>query len=375
MKLQLRQNSIITGQESLDFLFELKSFPAFIGCTSMPKADDIFADMTWMICKSSGIIQLKNLLPLDLIYSEYHSEALGPTWQKHHVELSQFIKKYQTGNILEIGGSNGTLAKIYTSENKMDSPWTIIEPNPSFNGNEDIKVVKAFFDENISVPNVGTIVHSHVLEHLFDPNLLLQHINQILPDNGVNVFSIPNLYQYLKNKYSNSINFEHTYFLTEYFTDYLLNRHGFEIIEKYKYEDHSIFYATRKSTTNKKIRLVNQFDEYKKLYLDMVNYYDNEVIKLNGLISEHKGKVFLFGAHIFSQFLLYRGLEQNNIETIIDNSPNKKNKRLYGTNLIVNSPEIISALDNVAVILKAGQYQEEVKDQLQKLNSDVIIWE
>ena len=375
MKLENRKKSIITGKDNLEFLYELKSFPAFIGCTSKPKFDDVFADMTWMICKDSGMIQLKNLLPLDLIYSEYHSEALGATWQRHHEQLSLFIKKFQLGNILEVGGSNGTLAKIVTANKTIGNSYTIVEPNPSFNGNENIKVIKAIFDEKISLPNIGTVVHSHVLEHLFDPSVLLQNINDILPLNGIHIFSIPNLFHYLKNKYSNSLNFEHTYFLTEYYTDYLLNKHGFEILDKQKYDDHSIFYATKKSNSVKKPILTNQFEEYKKMYLEMIDFYDSEVNKLNELINNFDGKVYLFGAHIFSQFLLFRGLNYNKIERIIDNSLNKENKRLYGTEMIVANPKTLSMITNAAVILKAGQYQNEVKKQLLDINPNLIIWE
>jgi len=302
------------------------------------------------------MIQLKNLLPLDLIYSEYHSEALGARWQRHHEQLSPFIKKFQLGDILEVGGSDGTLAKIVSANETMGNSYTIEEPNPLFNRNENIKVIMAFFDEKISLPNVGTVVHSYVLEHLFDPSVLLQNINDILPINGIHIFSIPNLFQYLKNKYSNSLNFEHTYFLTEYYTDYLLNKHGFEILDKQKYDDHSIFYATKKSNSGKKTILTNQFEEYKKMYLQMMDFYDSEVNKLNELIYNFEGKVYLFGAHIFSQFLLFRGLNNNKIERYIDNSLNKENKRLYGTEMMVANPTILSNMTNAAVILKAGQH-------------------
>ena len=374
MILSLRSKSLITGNDNLGFLYELKSFPAFIGCTSKPGNEDVFADMTWMICKDSGMIQLKSLLPLEFIYSEYHSEAVGTTWQIHHKEFSEFIRKYYSGDILEIGGSNGTLAKIF--QNNVKSRWTIVEPNPSFNGDEKIKVIKAFFDDKIAISNsIGTIVHSHVLEHLLDPNTMLRHIKKILPKDGYHIFSIPNLFQYLKHKYSNAINFEHTFFLTEYFMDYLLNLHGFEIIEKQYYQDHSIFYATRKNEILKKMTLMNHCEEYQKLYLDMIDFYDSEVIRFNQYIKNFSGKIFLFGAHIFSQFLLHRGLEYGSIQNIIDNSPTKERKRLYGTSLIVQNPRIISNISDVSVILKAGQYQEEVKRQLLLLNPNVMIWE
>ena len=375
MKYLKRETSIITREKSLELLFELKAFPTFIGCTSSPKSDDVFADMVWMICKDSGMIQLERLLPPQIVYSEYHSEAIGSIWRKHHEEFSDFISKHYEGNILEIGGSNGELAKIFQSKESKKTPWTIIEPNPSFKGDNNIKVIESFYDESTSLPNIKTIIHSHVLEHLNDPNVLFHDINSNLSENGKHLFSIPNLYQYLKKKYSNSINFEHTFFLTEYFTDYLLKKHNFKIIEKYKYEHHSIFYATEKDYNAKTPSLKNKYKEYKKLYLDMVKYYDQEVVRLNQLMDSFSGDIYLFGAHIFSQFLIYRGLNQEMIKGIIDNSQIKENKRLYGTELTVYNPKIVTGSLNTAVILKAGQYQNEVKTQLITIKSDVEIWE
>lgn len=328
-----------------------------------------------MICKDSGMIQLKSLLPLELVYSEFHSEAIGSIWELHIEAFCQFIKKYSLGDILEIGGSNGALAKKFQSYNNDDSFWTIIEPNPSYTGCENIKVIQGFFDENINISRISTIVHSHVLEHLYDPNILLNHINHILPENGKHIFSIPNLLLYLKNKFSNAINFEHTYLLTEHFTDYLLQKFGFEIIEKFYFEDHSIFYSTQKKTGLKKPIITNYYNENKELYLKMIEYYDTEVERFNQLISNYKGQIYLFGGHIFSQFLLQRGLKQDCISSVIDNSLIKQGKRLYGTNLIVQSPQVLANRKDIAIIVKAGQYQNEIIKQLLQINSTILIWQ
>jgi len=371
-----RNRSVITGNTSLEFLYSLKSFPAFIGCTDEPIENDVLEDMVWMICKESGVIQLKYLLPEDLIYSQYHSEAVGTIWHNHHLEFSKFVQKYFNGNILEIGGSNGILAQnfFHTAENK-NLNWTIVEPNPSFNGDENIKVIKAFFNENTTYENVSTIVHSHVLEHFENPNVVLNLIRKTLPQNGIQIFSIPNLYYYLKNKFSNAINYEHTYLLTEELTDYLLAKHGFQILEKCYFNNHSIFYATKKSTRIEKPKLINKYEEHKNLYVQMVKFYDDEVVRINDLIDKFNGKVYLFGAHIFSQFLIYRGLNYKNILNILDNSSVKAGKRLYGTSLIVKNPSLIRHEKNAIVILKAGQYQDEVKRQLIGLNPDIKIIE
>ena len=43
--------------------------------------------------------------------------------------------------------------------------------------------------------------------------------------------------------------------------------------------------------------------------------------------------------------------------------------------MIVANPKTLSMITNAAVILKAGQYQNEVKKQLLDINPNLIIWE
>ena len=108
--------------------------------------------------------------------------------------------------------------------------------------------------------------------------------------------------------------------------------------------------------------------------LDYVKYYSDFTSKLNSKLINFPHKVFLFGAHIFSQYLLSFGLDQSKIYGILDNSPLKIGKRLYGTNLTVFNPEIIKN-ENVGVIVKVGSYRNEIIEQLKKINPLVIIFE
>ena len=100
MKYILREKSIISHNNSLELLCEMKKFPVFIGTTDQNKEEDIFADMDWYICKESGIIQLKKLLPLDVVYSSFHSEAVGGIWRKHHLAFIDFANRYTKSNAL-----------------------------------------------------------------------------------------------------------------------------------------------------------------------------------------------------------------------------------------------------------------------------------
>ena len=51
-------------------------------------------------------------------------------------------------------------------------------------------------------------------------------------------------------------------------------------------------------------------------------------------------------------------------------------KRLYGTNIIVHSPEILRNEKTPVLILKAGIYNNEIKNQIkQHINPNTIFWE
>lgn len=373
MKYIVREKSLITNKKNLENLISLKNFPVFIGCTNQDKKKDIKADMDFSICKDSGFIQLKKLLPLDLVYSNYHSEAIGGIWQKHHEELAKFISKFNPKNILEIGGSNATLAQ-HTKKILSNINWSIVEPTPAHESINNITIIKDYFDESFSFDKpVDTIIHSHVLEHLYNPVQMIDHMYNFLKIGEKNIFSIPNLYKWLEKKQPNTLNFEHTVFLTEYITDYLLKLHGFKIIEKKYFEEHSIFYATEKIKKQKIPKLKNNYNEYKKMFLNLINYNKKLVKELNQKIKNSNDEIYLFGGHIFSQYLLYFGLNEKKIINILDNSKLKQNKRLYGTSLYIKNPEIIKNKPNITIILKAGAYTDEITTQLKALNNQVNI--
>ena len=56
---------------------------------------------------------------------------------------------------------------------------------------------------------------------------------------------------------------------------------------------------------------------------------------------------------------------------MLDNSEEKQEKRLYGTKLIVKSPKILIEEKDPVVILKAANYNEEIKENiLSKINAN-----
>lgn len=366
-----RDKDVITDVADLEHLYTFKDFPVFMGCTDQPQEKDLVADMSWYISPSSGMLQLNPLLPLEVVYAEEHgSGTVGDVWNQHHAAFAEFVTKYTSVNsILEIGGLHGHLAKKCLE--KKDLNWTIVEPNPRVDASIPVKVIKAFFDDNFtSDEKYDAVVHSHVLEHIYDPLTFMKHVASFMNKDSLLIMSVPNLEAMLRNKYTNCLNFEHTYFASEDFVKYFLSYFGYELIESnYFRDDHSVFFCAKKvKDTIEEVVIPREFYiKNKKLFEDYITYHEGLIEELN----KAEGSIYLFGAHIFSQYLLQFGLDSNKIVNILDNDSNKQEKRLYGTNLIVKSPEVLRDVEEATVILKAGMYNSEIKEQINKINPNV----
>jgi 2-polyprenyl-3-methyl-5-hydroxy-6-metoxy-1,4-benzoquinol methylase len=374
LKLIHRNKDVITNSKDMEKLHTIKNFPILMNCVNNGIDDDIFTDLIWEINKKSGVIQLKTLIPLEILYKEQHSGTTGKLWLKHHKEFSEFIYKYDPKSVLEIGGGHGILSTNY--KEKIEIPWTIVEPSPNPVEGCTATFIKSLFDENFTCNlDFDTIIHSHVFEHIYEPIVFVKHLSKMLCDGKKLIFSLPNLTEMLKRKQTNCINFEHTVFLTETYVDYLLNKFKFKIVEKKYFENsHSIFYSTVKDETIKPTKLnTNLYIENKKIYNEYVKYHKILIKDLNDKMEITENPIYLFGAHIFSQYLINNGLEMSKICGILDNDINKQGKRLYGTNLKVMSTNELKNIKTPIVILKTGFYNDEIKEDIvNNINKNTI---
>lgn len=184
--------------------------------------------------------------------------------------------------------------------------------------------------------------------------------------------------KWLENKFTNCLNYEHTIFLNEAVIEFLLAKNHFKLLEKRYFKEHSIFYACQKLTNfneNYELGLKSQYTQNKALVAEFMSFYSQKIAKLNELLKATKKPIYLFGAHLFSQFLLYNGLFADKIIAILDNNAQKQNKRLYGTAFKVLSPRILRD-KNALLVLNAGVYNEEIKkDILENINEKTQIVE
>ena len=375
----IREKSLLDTSSELENLHIFSNVPASMACTTQNIEEDIHMNQVWDICKNTGLIQLRELFPLELVYKFPHNDGVGKVWENHDKVLVDFMSKLPIKNILEIGAGMGRLGKLFLSK-FTDGRWTGLEPNYNYdtiNISNFIHKREWFDSDYIIVEKYDAIIHSHVLEHTYNPVSFLKTIHNQIDDDTLHIFSIPDLFHSLEKKFTNQLNFEHTIFLTEDIVDILLSQIGFRVVKKHFYEElPCLFYLCEKVESKKVFWSKSIYKKNKKVFLDFVEFYTKEVKELNKKIDEFDGEVFLFGAHIFSQFLIFNGLNIARIVGILDNSLMKQGNRLYGTSFMVKSPKILKDYDKVAVIVKTAAYTKEIKqDIINNINDKIIFFD
>lgn len=370
---------VVSHKRDLEHLYTFKNFPVFMGCVGHAPEADVCAEMSWWISRSTGSLQLNPLVPIEILYSQSHGAgSVGALWGHHHSEFAKFVCEHDPGCVLEIGGGHGILAQNCL-QLRPDVRWTIVEPNPTIPPDSKIRVIRQLFDSKFIIDGeVDTIVHSHLLEHTYEPLEFVAQISRSLKQGKMHLFSVPRLQVMLERKYTNCINFEHAVFLTEPFIEYILHSNGFMVKEKrYFLDDHSIFYATmRDDAAISFARMPNEYNRNREVYMDYIQFHFDLIRELNSKMHNQRGDIYLFGGHIFAQYLLGFGLDESRIQCILDNDPHKQGRRLYGSNLMVQSPRILRNADKPVVILRAGVYNNEIKeDILNNINPNVTFWE
>ena len=335
-----------------------------------------FHNLNWWINRSSGNVQIYPKISLDKLYFKSHgSGTVGKTWSDHHNSFFNLLKTYIKGNVCEIGGGNNSIIAKIKNFSKINSFYSFDKNLKIKKKNKKIFKIKKFFNKNFfdkKKIKFDLVVHSHTFEHLYDPVRFLSAIKFILRENGKHIFTMPNMRSMVKRSYANSMNFEHPFFFDEKLVEALLHNNNFQIIKKKYYKrDHSIMYVTKAS----KFLIFTKYLQYKnnlKIFMTMFRLWKKDIIKINKLISG-SDKIFIFGAHIFSQLIIFNGLNKKNIFGILDNDKKKINNYLYGTKYKIFSPDILKDFLLPKVILRAGPYNTEIRRQILLINPRTMI--
>ena len=345
-------------------LYTIKKFPISMSCVTHTSDEDVFEDMHWGYSEA-GHVQLLEMLDPNLIYKEYHSPGtVGKMWKEHHRTFAEFIKQAKFCNVLEIGGASGSLVDNFVTDDTNFS-WTIVEPGTNTKLTDTrIHQINGYFEEVVFDKKFDTIVHSHCFEHVYNPVEFLQKVFNILDYGDYHYISIPNMQYWLANGFTNTLSFEHTFYVDEKVLTHLLHTSGFNV-EDTIVGEHSVFIRAAK-VAEKVTSPAQDFMYVKDLFTSYIEQLQADVTAITKQVDNRP--FYLFGAHIFAQALINMGLQESKIVCILDNDPQKQGKRLYGTECTVASPKCLEDAVNPVVVLRGGSYNAEIKESILNIN-------
>lgn len=367
---KMNRNICAICHSNLNSIFCLPNMPIKLACVNKTHFDSF--NLSFSQCYKCKTIQLDKLIQLEILYSDSHNyTSVGKVWDGYFKLFCSKIKLIVTDkNVLEVGDPSGKIANRLNCYNK----WLIVEPNKNVNVyfNPKIKFIEGFFNNEFKTDEkIDVIIHSHLFEHIYEPNEFLKNCYNILNNGGEMFFGVPNMEHIAKENLSPFLGvfFEHTIFLNKQNIIYLLGINGFSLIEIIDYESHSTLYHVQKNKIQyNNVIITNYYDSF----FDTLHTYRRFIDDVNDKIENTNLPVYIFGASYNTQFLLALGLNQTKINGILDNCIEKQDKFLFGYNLKIFSPVLLEN-NNSIIILKNGYYVNEISEQLLNINSNSII--
>ena len=104
----LRNSSILKKKSKLEHLHTFNNCPASMACTIQDQNEDLVMDQIWDICQKTGLIQLRKIFPLEVVYQFSHNDGIGKVWENHDIAFLKFILNFNNlDSIFEIGAGAG----------------------------------------------------------------------------------------------------------------------------------------------------------------------------------------------------------------------------------------------------------------------------
>jgi len=361
----IRNNCILCeGNGILTELYSIKNYPISTSSNNIDASTDEFSDCIFATCNICGCIQLQTLIdPVQLYQNSHNSTENTPTWKEHHQLFSDFIYEHVNTDILEIGGNSGTLYKLLSPK---VSNYTILDICDSPERPENVKFIKGNC-EDFDFTGYTHIALSHTFEHLYSPKLFLQNISK---SKVQSIFiSIPNMDHLYSSKNISIIFNEHTFFIGDAEIRYLFSCYGYSCAKSYLFKKHSLFYHFVYDPSTIQLPLLNTM----KRSICIKDYIFDFETSIKNIVID-KPCFICPGGHYGQKIFYYLQKYSKNIIGFIDNDACKQGKRIYGTTAYTYSPDILKTFDDsksIYVILYAGPYTKEIKDQLNLLHRSI----
>ncbi len=299
---------------------------------------------------------------------------MGAAWARHHAAFADFVKEYGNGAVVDVGGGSGTLAVAYRKAGGR-MRWTILEPHalrtPQLPA--DIEVIDGFLDKaTLTSLRTSTVVLCHVFEHFVDLRAAVKDLSESLPQDGRIIIAWPELEDWILKGQAGALNFEHGIYASVASLRALFNEFGWKLLGQSRWDENDTCFLALGRGTDQSV-----FASPDRTSGEAISrYFARFAVQAAQLSSLLRADcdAYLMPASIYAQALLAAGLPQGRFACLVDNSPVKQGRRLFGTRLFVKAPEeVLSGARNPMVVLNGGAHETEMAHGLRRIRADVRV--
>ncbi len=339
-----------------------------------------------MLCRDSGLVQLRDLIPPEDLFSDYvYFSSNSQTMLQSVADLAaRYIPKLNKDSlVVEIASNDGYLLKNYVA---AGIPVLGIDParNIAQVANDaGIRTLCDFFGQalaqDLSMQGCkADIIHANnVFAHVPDVNGFVSGLKTILKPDGVAIIEVPYLGDLVKKREFDTIYHEHVYYFSVTALMKIFNAHQLQItdIEKLPihggtlrlFVHHAGFLQPSAVVSDYLVEeervglhaeetyqaLVSEIDELRREFLNTIT-----TLKAQG------ARIAAYGASAKGTTLLnYFGIEPGMIDFVVDKSPVKQGLYTPGTHIEILSPEALLERKPDYTVLLAWNFAEEILQQ------------
>lgn len=371
-------------------LFSYGSMPIANGFINKDQIDkEFFYDLSVGFSEDISLFQINDHPSVESMFNDkYPFFTSKSAYMVNHFENfadSLYTKKLldNSSNVLEIGSNDGTfLSKI----NKYTKSVLGVEPSTNVYNiavKKGINSINSFFSLETSNGILSKnnqfdlVVAANVICHIPDIKDLFLGIKNILKENGSFVFEEPYLLDMFKKTSYDQIYDEHIYIFSLSAIENICKEIGLNLYHAEKQETHggSMRYFISKNI-NKTSEVLALIEEEKLFQLDKIEtairFCENCEIskkilnaKINSILDKNK-RICGYGATSKSTTILnYCKINNDQIEYIVDNTPEKQNLLTPGTHIPIYDISKFKEDTIEYVFLFAWNHEKEITNKEQ----------
>lgn len=368
---------------------------SFLKQINHDKKEDVYPLQVYL-CKNCHLLQLGHVVKPEILFKDYvYTSSTSPVFVKHFEEyaktvFNRFHLNYNS-TVVDIGSNDGILLKPFKA---LGVKVLGVDPAQNLADRatiEGVPTLPKFFDSQLAeeivgrIGNIDIVTANNVFAHIRDLDEIVKGIKILLKEDGVFIFEVAYLGDFIEKNYFDLIYHEHLYYHAVGPLDYFFKKHGMIIFDVERVPTHggSIRVYVKKAKANRPVNLsvqkiIKEENEKglgkEKTYVDFSKKIEeNKKILLNLLreIKTQEKMIVGYGAPAKGNTLLnYFGINNKLLDYIIDDSPLKQGLFTPGTHIpVVSINKLAEKPTPDYVLILAWNFAESIMKKLMETTS------